>query len=168
MISASIIVTSAVAFFNKGIGLESGIEMAQQLRPLFGDITHILFGIGLFAAGLSSAVTAPYAAAFASSGVMGWDSKQGQQKFKLIWLLVIMSGFGVSLLDLNPLAVILFAQVANGLVLPVASIFLLVVLNNREKMGSMANNWKQNIIGGLIILIVSALGFWNILKLFFG
>ena len=60
----------------------------------------------------------------------------------------------------------MFAQVANELVLPVASVFLLILLNNRQKMRKFANNWRQNILGGLIILIVLGLGLWNIIKLF--
>ncbi|MGD2295749.1 MAG: Nramp family divalent metal transporter, partial [Candidatus Aminicenantes bacterium] len=57
-ISISIVITSAVAFHTGGITLESGAQMAQQLKPLFGTFTNILFGIGFFAAGMSSAVTA--------------------------------------------------------------------------------------------------------------
>jgi Mn2+/Fe2+ NRAMP family transporter len=52
------------------------------------------------------------------------------------------------------------------LVLPVASIFLLIVLNNRQKMKKLANNLRQNTLGVLIILIVSGLGIWNMVKLF--
>jgi len=166
LISASIVVTSAVAFYKSGVTLEKGVQMAQQLRPLFGPITNILFGMGFFAAGMSSAITAPYAAAFASSGVLGWEGGSYSKKFRGVWLGIILIGFIVSLFDFNPLTVIVFAQVANGLLLPVASIFLLVVLNNRHKMGSFANNLKQNILGGLIVLIVSVLGLWNILRIF--
>ncbi len=170
IISASVIVTSAVAFYEKGISLESGIQMGQQLKPLFGSFTTFLFGIGFFAAGMSSALTAPYAAAFASSGVLGWKGGHNSKGFKGVWLGVILAGLIVSYLraifNFNPLSVIIFAQVANGFVLPVASIFLLFVLNNRQKMGKLVNNVKQNILGGLIILIVSFLGLWNIIKLF--
>jgi len=170
IISASIVVTSAVAFYGKGISLESGIQLGQQLKPLFGSFTNFLFGLGFFAAGMSSALTAPYAAAFASSGVLGWKGGHDSKGFKGVWLGVILAGLIVSYLraafNFNPLSVILFAQVANGFVLPVASIFLLFVLNNRQKMGKLVNNIKQNILGSLIILIVSFLGLWNIIKLF--
>lgn len=165
-ISVSIVVTSAVAFYEKGITLESGAQMAQQLKPLFGSFTNLLFGMGLFAAGLSSAITAPYAAAFASSGILGWKEGSNSGKFRAVWMGVIGTGLIVSLFDFNPLAIIVFAQVANGLVLPVASIFLLIVLNNRQKMKGLANTPVQNIIGGLVILLVCFLGIWNILKLF--
>jgi len=166
LISVSIVVTSAVAFYAKGIALESGAQMAQQLKPLFGSLTNYLFGMGFFAAGLSSAITAPYAAAYASSGILGWKGGHNSAKFRAIWLGVVGTGLIVSLIDFNPLAIIVFAQVANGLILPVASIFLLIVLNNRRKMGDMANTLVQNIVGGSVILLVSFLGIWNILKLF--
>ncbi len=165
-ISIAIIVTSAAAFFEHHIVISNGIQMAQQLKPLFGNLTNVLFGLGFFAAGLSSALTAPYAAAFASAGILGWKGGQTSKGFKCVWASVILVGFIVSLFNIKPLAVIIFAQVANGLILPVASVFLLIVLNNRKKMGDLANSWKQNILGGIIIVIVSFLGIWNILKLF--
>lgn len=166
LISISIVVTSAAAFYEKGLMLESGAQMAQQLKPLFGSFTHLLFGMGLFAAGLSSAITAPYAAAFASSGILGWQDKPTSSKFRSVWMGVIAAGLLVSLFDFNPLAIIVFAQVANGLILPVTSLFLLIVLNDRQKMKALANTPLQNIIGGLVILVVCFLGIWNILKLF--
>ena len=166
LISVSVVVTSAVAFYEKGITLETGSQMAQQLKPLFGSFTNLLFGMGLFAAGLSSAITAPYAAAFASSGILGWKKGHESGKFRAVWMGVLGTGLVVSLFDFNPLAIIVFAQVANGLVLPVASLFLLIVLNNRQKMKNLANTPVQNIIGGLVILLVCFLGIWNILKIF--
>jgi Mn2+/Fe2+ NRAMP family transporter len=166
IISASIVVTSAVAFYEQGLTPEDGAQLAQQLKPLFGRLTNVLFGLGFFAAGMSSALTAPYAAAFASSGIMGWKKGPDSKQFKGVWLGVILVGFVVSILNLKPLVVIVFAQAANGLVLPVASIFLLIVLNNRQKMGNLVNSVHQNIIGTLIILVVTCLGLWNIVKIF--
>lgn len=166
LISASIVVTSAMAFYQRGISLEKGAQLAQQLKPLFGSFANLLFGLGFFAAGMSSALTAPYAAAFASSGVLGWKKGHEDKGFKGVWLGVILVGFIISLFNFNPLSVIVFAQVANGLILPVASIFLLIVLNNRQKMGDLANTLEQNLLGSFIILIVSFLGIWNVVKIF--
>jgi len=165
IISASIVIASAAAFYEKGITLGKGIQLAQQLKPLLGSFTNLLFGLGFFAAGLSSALTAPYAAAFASSGVLGWKGGHDSSGFRGVWLGVILTGFIVSSFNFNPLAVIFFAQVANGLILPIASIFLLIILNNRQKMGNLANTSKQNLLGIVVILIVTFLGVWNILKL---
>lgn len=167
LISTAIIITSASAYFEKDMLLENGIQMAEQLKPLFGYMTKILFGIGFFAAGMSSAITAPYAAAFASSGVLGWKEGQKGKNFRATWSTVLLIGLAVSLLDLKPLAVIVFAQMANGFTLPVASIFLLLILNNKEHLGILKNNIKQNILGVLVVSMVSALGIWNIIKFFF-
>lgn len=165
LISAAIVITAAVAFFSQGGTVEKGIHMAQQLKPLFGSAAQVLFGLGFFAAGLSSAVTAPYAAAFASSGILGWERGQDSIKFRAIWAGIVIIGGLVALFGFNPLSVIIFAQAANGLILPVAAIFLLVVLNNREKMGDLANTWKQNLVGIVITVVVSALGIWSLIRL---
>jgi Mn2+/Fe2+ NRAMP family transporter len=165
VISVSVVITSAVAFYGQGISIEKGGQLAQQLTPLFGPVATFLFGIGFFAAGMSSAVTAPYAAAFASSGILGWKDGADSRGFRAVWLAVILIGLAVSLFNLSPIAVIVFAQVANGLILPVASVFLLIVLNSRKRMGAHVNTWKQNLLGGLVILLVSFLGIWNILRL---
>ena len=166
VISVSVVITSAVAFYGQGMNIEKGAQLAQQLRPLFGPAATLLFGIGFFSAGMSSAVTAPYAAAFASSGILGWKDGSNSPGFRFVWLTVILTGLIVSLFNLSPIAVIVFAQVANGLILPIASVSLLVILNSRKRMGPYANNWKQNLFGGFVILLVSFLGIWNILRLF--
>lgn len=167
LISISIIITSAVAFHEKGIPLESGTQLSEQLKPLFRSSADLLFGFGFFAAGLSSALTAPYAAAFASAGILGWKRGQRSPGFRAVWLGVILSGVIVSLFNLNPLVVIVFAQAANGIILPVASVFLLIVLNSRRRMGTLTNSLRQNLLGGFVILVVSILGLWSLFKLFF-
>jgi len=166
LISIAIVVTSAAAFFSSGIPVAKGVQLSEQLKPLFGPFANILFGIGFFAAGMSSAITAPFAAAYASSGILGWKGQKKARGFQGVWLAVILIGLLVSLFDFNPLSVIVFAQVANGIILPVASIFLLIALNDKSQMGQLTNTWLQNILGGVIILIVTGLGIWNIFKLF--
>ncbi|MGD8539550.1 MAG: divalent metal cation transporter, partial [Candidatus Aminicenantes bacterium] len=165
LISVSVVITSAMAFYAKNISVQNGAQMASQLQPLFGSVANVLFGMGFFAAGMSSAVTAPYAASFASAGVLGWQDGERSKKFRAVWLGVILVGLSVSLLNFSPIGVIVFAQVTNGLVLPVASIFLLIVLNSRRILGNAVNNWRQNILGAATVAIVSLLGLWNILKL---
>jgi Mn2+/Fe2+ NRAMP family transporter len=165
LVSAAVVITASMAFFSQGATVEKGIHMAQQLKPLFGSAAQVLFGLGFFAAGLTSAVTAPYAAAFASSGILGWERGQASLKFRAVWAGIIIIGCVVSLFGFNPLSVILFAQAANGIILPVAAVFLLVVLNNRDKMGDLVNTWGQNLIGIVIAMTVSALGIWSLLRL---
>jgi NRAMP (natural resistance-associated macrophage protein)-like metal ion transporter len=170
LISIAIVITSAGTLGSSGAGGATGMtaaDFASQLEPLFGRFAKVLFGIGFFAAGMSSAITAPYAAAFATSGVFGWKDGKDSPRFRLTWLCVILAGFTVSVTGFKPVGVIVFAQVANGLILPIAAIFLLLVLNNRKTLGPLANTKTQNALAAAAVAIVSVLGLWSIIKLFF-
>jgi len=170
LISIAIVITSAGTLGSSGAGGATGMtaaDFASQLEPLFGRFAKVLFGIGFFAAGMSSAITAPYAAAFATSGVFGWKDGKDSPRFRLTWLCVILAGFTVSVTGFKPVDVIVFAQVANGLILPIAAIFLLLVLNNRKTLGPLANTKTQNALAAAAVAIVSVLGLWSIIKLFF-
>ncbi|MDT8370144.1 MAG: hypothetical protein RQ745_13130, partial [Longimicrobiales bacterium] len=58
----------------------------------------------------------------------------------------------------RPLPAILFAQAANGILLPIVAIFLLVAVNDRRRMGDAANRLASNLLGGLAVVIATALG----------
>jgi manganese transport protein len=167
LISIAIVITSAgtLAGPGNGAGGMTAADFAGQLEPLFGRFAKILFGLGFFAAGMSSAITAPYAAAFATSGVFGWKGGKDSPKFRLTWLAVILAGFAASITGFRPVGMIVFAQVANGLILPIAALFLLLVLNNRRSLGTLANNRTENILAVAAVAIVTILGIWSIVKL---
>ncbi len=71
IISMAIIVCAAATIHATGGTIASGADMAKALSPLLGSWATVIFGIGLFAAGITSTLTAPLAAAFASSGILG-------------------------------------------------------------------------------------------------
>lgn len=166
IISASIVITSSSAFFGSGKEIAGASDLAVQLQPLFGKMSEWLFAIGFFAAGMSSALTAPYAAAFATSGALGWKGGTSSWKFKVTWSVVLLIGFIVSIFDLKPLSVIVFAQFTNGLILPIAAILILFMLNRKKVIGKAANTKIQNIVGIIIVIIVTIIGLWGIFRLF--
>jgi Mn2+/Fe2+ NRAMP family transporter len=165
-ISASIVITSSVAFYGSGKGITGASDLAMQLQPLFGKMSEWLFAVGFFAAGMSSALTAPYAAAFATSGALGWKEGLSSVRFKSTWAAVLFIGFIVSIFDLKPLSVIVFAQFTNGLILPIAAILVLLMLNRKKILGEGANNRVQNLVGLFVVAIVVIIGLWAIIRLF--
>ena len=66
------ILLTAVPLYLAAVQVQGVGEMARQLEPLLGPQARWLFGLGLFAAGLTSAITAPLAAAWATAGLLGW------------------------------------------------------------------------------------------------
>ena len=157
LITLAIMSTSAAAFFGSG-GEFSASNMAQQLEPLLGASARYFFAAGLFAAGLSSAVTAPLAAAYAVCGVLGWPRDLKATRFRLVWLAVLLCGTAFATAGARPLAAILFAQAANGLLLPLCAAFLLVLMNRRQLLGEYTNNRAVNMLGLLVVGITVALG----------
>ena len=126
--------------------------MAVALQPLLGSWATVMFGIGLFAAGISSALTAPLAAAFASTGILGWDEDLKNKKFKIFWIIVLAFGiFATCVLGASPTEIILFAQAANAFLLPITGILLLIVANDKNIMKDYNNKLWFNILVVLVI-----------------
>ncbi|MEX2603548.1 MAG: divalent metal cation transporter, partial [Gracilimonas sp.] len=123
-------------------------------------------GIGLFAAGITSAVTAPLAAAYASSGILGWNANLKDVRFRIVWMLVLVVGVLFSSFSINPVQLIEFAQIANGITLPVIAIFLLFIMNKPLLLGPSRNSTFQNILGILVILVALLVGFRSLNSVF--
>lgn len=165
LITLAIMSTSAAAFFGSDMEITAA-NIAGQLEPLLGSAARYFFAAGLFAAGLSSAVAAPLAAAYAVCGALGWERDLSSPRFRLIWVLVLASGTFFAVIGTKPLAAILFAQAANGFLLPICAIFLLVVMNKRDKLGEYRNRTWSNIAGMAVVLITVGLGLLKLLKVF--
>ena len=165
IITLAVMSTSAAAFFGTG-GEFSATNMARQLEPLLGSGARYFFAAGLFAAGLSSAVTAPLAAAYAVCGVLGWSRDLKSPAFRSVWGAVLLCGTVYAALGARPLTAILFAQAANGFLLPICALFLLVVMNRRDQLGEYTNSAAANLAGGAVVLVTLALGGLKILRVF--
>lgn len=165
LITLSIVTTAAAAFFGTDIAF-SAATISQQLEPLLGPAAKYFFAIGLLAAGLTSAITSPLAAAYAVSGALGWQADLSNRRFKIIWMLVLGSGMLAAALGTRPISAIMFAQAANGFLLPVVAVYLLYVMNSRRLLGDFRNRWRSNIVGVTVVVVVSGLGIFKLLQVF--
>ena len=155
LISIAIMSTAASAFFASQIELVNLATLSPSLEPTMGKAAPYIMATGLFAAGISSAITAPLAAAFALRGILGLNNQLTDWSFRAIWLTILLLGMGVSALQMRPVNIIWFAQVANGLLLPIITSYLIWVMNS-ETLGQFKNNRLQNILG-LFVLSVALL-----------
>ncbi len=167
IISGAIVLTAAGAFYQGGAAeaFSGAADMAAQLEPLLGRTATMFFSIGLLAAGLSSGITAPMAAAYATQGILGWEKGLERTRQRVVALAVVATGVIFGLLGLRPVPAIMVAQAANGVLLPVVAIFLLWVANDRERLGEHSNGAAANMLGGVIVLIAAGLGLWALLRL---
>ncbi|MEM1291336.1 MAG: Nramp family divalent metal transporter [Cyanobacteria bacterium P01_H01_bin.162] len=166
LITMAILCTSAAAFFGAGTTIDSAGAMAEQLEPLLGPAARIFFATGLFAAGITSTITAPLATAYTICGALGWEQNLKTIKFRVIWIITLVVGTVLAASGTRPLQAIVFAQAANGLLLPLVAVFLLFVMNRSDLLGEYKNKTFTNILGFIVVLVAAGLGANQLLKVF--
>lgn len=161
LVSISIIISAAA---NQSIEVLNAVDLAESLKPLYGNLAKYLLSIGLFAAGITSAITAPLAAAYVVRGCLGWKTDRKDKRFKWVWGIVLLLGVVFSTIGFKPIEIIKFAQIANGLLLPIIAGILLWMVNQKSILKDHVNAKLQNVIGFVIVLFALFLGLKGILS----
>lgn len=104
-------------------------ELASLFQSKMGVIGSLALGMGLFAAGFSSAITSPYAASLIASTVFGAEKKS---VVRFAWMSVLLTGFAFGISGIKPIPVILAVQALNGLILPLLTYFLILIVNDSK------------------------------------
>ena len=163
LVSIAIMITAAKT---QSLEIKNVLDLAIGLEPIYGNSAKYFMGIGLFAAGLTSAITAPLAAAFVANSCFGWGSNMQNKRFKAVWMFIIILGVILMSFGIKPIEVIKLAQIANGILLPIITIFLLWAVNRTSILKTYKNTLIQNIIGIIIVVLTLGLGIMSVLKVF--
>lgn len=163
LITLCIVITAAAALHGSGAPVVSLNDLAPTLQPLLGDSSSTFLAIGFLAAGLSSAITAPLAAAYAVTEIVQLRPELKNRVFRWTWQSVIIAGVLFASLSLKPLQLILLAQIANGALLPVIALFILWVSNDKTLLREHSNNRIQNLLGCAVVGATLVLGLRSIL-----
>jgi len=158
-----IVACAATLYANGHHDITSGADAAQALRPLSGEYAYLLFAAGLFNASLFAASILPISTAYAVCEGLGLESgldKKFHEAPVFYWLytLLIVAGASVLLIPRLPLVYVsVLSQVANGVVLPIVLVFMLLLTNDRDLMGEHANTRGFNAIAWITVVVVIAL-----------
>jgi Mn2+/Fe2+ NRAMP family transporter len=63
-----------------------------------------------------------------------------------------------------PIKIIKFAQIANGILLPIVAITLFILSRNKSLLGELANTKGQNLLGIILVLFTLILGLMGLSK----
>lgn len=159
IISVAIVISSAAASEKGMTNVSSVADMAEQLQPLLGSWSTVFLGLGMFAAGISSAITAPLAASYAANGILGWKADMKDKKFKAVWISILLVGTIFSSVGYSPIEIIRFAQIANGILLPVIAVFLIYIMNRKSLLLDFTNSKLQNFFGYVVVIITLFISF---------
>lgn len=156
-LSMAIVLTSAATL--PGARVEDVSSMAAQLRPALGALASATFSLGLFAAGMTSAITAPLAAAYVLTHALGWrqDDEERGRRFRSVWLLVIVAGLVPVAGGVKAVPLIVAAQALNGLLLPILAVLVLRAANDAS-LGPHRNGRLANAVGVAAVGAAALLG----------
>jgi len=160
LVAGFVIITTATVL--KGVAVDSAAQAAVALGGMNSWLGTFL-AVGLFDAGFLGAICISLASSWAFGEVFGWAHSLNNKIREAPWfygmyILLVGSAGAVVLIPHAPLVLItLFVQVIAVTLLPAALVFLILLLNDAERMGSLKNTRAQNIISVTVVGIIVAL-----------
>jgi NRAMP (natural resistance-associated macrophage protein)-like metal ion transporter len=157
----AIIATTAETLHVHNItNIQSAAQAASSLRPFAGELASAVFALGFIGSGL---LAVPVLAASGSVGVSGllgkdWGFSRSIREAPLFYALVglgTIGGTAFSLLNVNPIKLLVFVAVVNGVIAAPLLIVVLIISNNRHLMGKYVNGHVANILGWITVALMA-------------
>ncbi len=160
------IISMAILVAGSGVTGEFSYEaVGRALGQQLGVAGPMLFGFGLFAAGATSTITAPLAAAITARSMLGGRPGWRVAHFRWVWMVVLGVGVVFGLLNVRPIPAIILAQAVNGVLLPLVAAFLLLAVNDRRLLpAEFTNGIWANVSMVAVFTVVCLLGLQNLWK----
>jgi Mn2+/Fe2+ NRAMP family transporter len=156
-----IVACAATIFVGGHQQINNAADAALALKPLAGRAASALFALGLCNASLFAASILPLATAYTVCEGLGFESgidkrpHEAPAFYSLYTGLIILGGLAVLVLsEARQVPIILFSQVANGILLPMVLIFMLRLCNREDLMGRYRNTRTFNIIAWATCIII--------------
>ncbi len=155
-----IIAACAATLFSHGItNITTAADAASALKPIAGDFAYLLFALGIIGTGMLAVPVLAGSASYALSESFGW--KFGLYKklkeanaFYGVIIIATFIGLAIDLTGIDPIKVLIYSAVANGLIAPVVLILIVQMSNNKRIMGVRTNHPIVNYLGWAITLIM--------------
>jgi Mn2+/Fe2+ NRAMP family transporter len=160
-----IIVACASTLHVNNVVINEAKDAALALKPLAGEFASQLFAFGLFIASIFSATILPLATAFYVCEAFGFeagiDKKWNEApEFYVLYTCILILAAGIILWPGAPLiAISLWSQVINAILLPVVLICMILLVNNKKIMGNHTNKPVINVVGWVTVVILISLSF---------
>jgi len=146
IIAAFIVIATGATLHVAGVtNIQTASDAAQSLQPLVGDAAQALFAFGLLGASLLAAGVLPLATAYSVAEAFGFrkgvdlDFRRAPVFVGIFSALIALGGLVALIPGLPLIQLLVGIQVLNGMLLPVILIFLLLLVNDRRLVGSLAN-----------------------------
>ena len=147
-------------------------DRSTAVRPRSGEgpraggraAAPALFGLGLLGASLLAASVVPLSTSYAIADAAGAPrsvsaSFRQAPLFYGLFTLQIVVGAGVALAPGNLVALVVNAQVLNGIITPMLLTYVLILANRKHVLGTAANGRIFKVVATLCVAVVGVLSF---------
>ena len=170
LISLAIMISATGTLYFTGAKVEKATDLMHALGPWAGEFALTLFTLGIIAAGLSSIFPNLLLFPWLISDYTGTPRNMKRPLFKTIAVLVAASGLIVPLLGGKPIWILIASQALSPFVMPLITLFLIILLNRPEVMKTHKANLGLNLALGAtfifncFMLYVAITGFIDFLR----
>ncbi|NDB33067.1 MAG: divalent metal cation transporter [Nitrosopumilaceae archaeon] len=162
-----IILTSAGTLYQHGItNIATADDAAKALEPLVksfpysGQISKIIFALGIIGTGLLAIPVLAGSSAYALADGFGW--RQGlSKKFrqaKAFYLSIIVStaiGLAFNFVQISPITALIYAAVINGVTAVPMLFVIMKIANNKKILYDKTNNKTSNVLGWITFCLMA-------------
>jgi Mn2+/Fe2+ NRAMP family transporter len=163
----SIIITTAGSLHINGItDIQTADQAAQALEPLVnsfpysGEISKIIFALGIIGTGLLSIPVLSGSSAYALSDTFGWKEGLGRKfnQAKSFYIIIIISttiGLGIAMFDTHIIQALIYSSVINGIISIPMIFIILKIGNDRNILKEKTNGLFSNFVGWITFVIMT-------------
>jgi NRAMP (natural resistance-associated macrophage protein)-like metal ion transporter len=144
-------------------------DFAVALRPLAGEFAALLYAIGILNAGLFTAAVQPLSTAYIVCEAFGFEASLDRKFREAPAFYTLFAGgiiLGALLVLLVPFGalfkLIFYAQVVQGVLLPLEFVLMLVIINRRRVMGAYVNSRFGNVLAWATTIVIGALALYYV------
>ncbi|MEW2923125.1 Nramp family divalent metal transporter [Muricauda sp. ANG21] len=161
IMSLLIIITAATVLKPLGIKVNSAADMAIQLELLLGNYAKYIFAFGFIAAAFSSLIVNAVIGGGLLSDGLGLGKSMDERFPKLFTVLILLGGMTIASYVSkglgDPVYLLIIAQAFSMLAVPAIAIGIFSIANNAKVMDKYKNDWPQNVLGVVGLVIVALL-----------
>ncbi len=162
-----IIITTAATLHAHGVTqIGTAGQAAEALRPLAGPFAFFLFSTGIIGTGLLAVPVLAGSAGYAVAECFGWEGSlempaRGAPGFYLVVAAATLAGLGAALTPLDPIRMLFWSAVVNGVVAVPLMVAMMLVVGSRKIMGKFSASRALTIFGwgatALMAVVVAAM-----------